>query len=197
MPQPTGILLAGGASRRFGRDKRLEPFEGRPLFMRPLTALLVRCDEVIVALAPDAATLPLPPDVGAVRFVHDDAAYQGPLAGCARALREVRGDLAVVAAADMPGLTGGVVALLAEASRGDAVVLADGEGWRPLPAALRAAKAREVADRLLANGERRLRALIDRLQHQVIAEERWSTVDPRGAWRKDVNEPADLGGEGR
>ena len=44
IPRPSGILLAGGASRRFGRPKVVEPFDGVPLFHRPLRALVEGLD---------------------------------------------------------------------------------------------------------------------------------------------------------
>jgi molybdopterin-guanine dinucleotide biosynthesis protein A len=190
----SGILLAGGASRRFGRNKLLEPLAGRPLYERPLSALGRTCDEVVVVLGPDSPDLAVPSDVARVRFVRDDATHEGPLAGCARGLREVTADVAILAAGDMPGLSTGVLALLRSELTADvdAVVLADGGSWRPLPAALAATRARPVTDKLLARGERRLRALFEEVSPKVVAEATWAAVDPEGDWRWDVDEPTDL-----
>jgi len=54
----TGILLAGGSSRRFPPNKLLEPMGGEPLFWHALRALAASCDEVVVmvgASQPDPA----------------------------------------------------------------------------------------------------------------------------------------------
>jgi hypothetical protein len=49
-----------------------------------------------------------------------------------------------------------------------------------------------LARSLLENGERRLRALVEGLEPEVLPEAIWAGADPRGAWRQDVDVPADL-----
>ena len=74
----------------------------------------------------------------------------------------------------------------------NAVVLGDGDGPRPLPAALRVKAALTLADELLRGPERRLRALVAGLDAVVLKERVWAEADPRGEWRRDVDVPADL-----
>lgn len=194
MTGPAGVLLAGGASRRFGRAKVIEPVEGAPLFQIALRALLDVCAEVAIVIAPDSGDLPLPLGADRVRLVRDPIAFQGPLAGTLTGLRAVAGDYAVLAAADMPGLRPELVRLMVDRAAADAaaIVLADTEGMRPLPAVLPIIPARRVGDELIAKGERRLRALIERLDAHAIPMSTWAAVDPAGAWRRDVDVPEDL-----
>lgn len=195
MTTPSGVLLAGGASRRFGRSKLIEPLSGEPLFHRPLHALLASCEEVVVVLAPGAPDLALPPGMARVRFVHDETAHEGPLAGTSVALADVGGEVAVVVGADMPGLRPELLSLMAkrlDVSWRQAVLLSDADGPRPLPAALRVRPALALAQKLLADGERRLRALVLGLEPEVLDEREWSTADPEGAWRQDIDMPEDL-----
>src|SRR5436190_5081998 len=182
----SGILLAGGASTRFGREKVLEPVDGAPLFHRPLRALLGACDEVVIVLAPGAEDLPLPPDGSAARFVRDDIAHGGPLVGVRTGLAEVRGPLAAIAGADMPGLRADLIALMArQAMRSgrNAVVLADSDWSRPLPAVVVTSAALAIAGELLRGGERRLRALVGALDALALSRRVWAEVDPEGLWR--------------
>jgi len=193
----SGILLAGGASRRFGRQKLLERIDGAPLFHSPLRALMATCDEVVVVLAPGAADPPLPRGASNVRLLRDVVAYGGPLAGTYVGLVHVRGAFALLAAGDMPGLRPELIALLARQAAApgrNAVVLGDADGPRPLPAALRVKAALPLADELLRGQERRLRALVAGLEAQVLPERVWAEVDPSGDWRRDVDLPADLAG---
>jgi molybdopterin-guanine dinucleotide biosynthesis protein A len=193
MTRPSGILLAGGASRRFGRPKVVEPVEGAPLFHRPLRALLDSCDDVVIVLAPDAAELPLPDGAARVRFARDEIAFEGPLAGARVGLEQVRGDRAVLVGADMPGVTGALLTFMAErAVRTRALVLSDANGMRPLPAVLDVPSAMALARKLLASGERRLRALVEGLGPEELSESVWRPVDAEGVWRHDVNAPGDL-----
>lgn len=194
MSRPSGILLAGGASRRFGRPKLAEPLDGAPLFHRPLRALLESCDDVVIVLAPDAPLPPLPEASDRVSFARDEVAYEGPLAGARVGLEHVRADYAVLLAGDMPGVSSSLLSLMAERADGqpNAIVLRDAGGVRPLPAVLKVAPALALARTLLESGERRLRALVDGLQPNGLSEAVWSRVDAMGAWRHDVDLPDDL-----
>jgi molybdopterin-guanine dinucleotide biosynthesis protein A len=193
--RPSGILLAGGASRRFGRPKVVEPVDGAPLFHRPLRALLDSCDDVVIVLAPDAPEPPLPEGADRASFARDQIAYEGPLAGTRIGLERVRREHAVLVAADMPGVRSRLLSLMAEraaTSRRKAVVLRDADGPRPLPAVLLVAPALALARTLLESGERRLRALVEGLDADGLPELVWTRADAEGAWRRDVNVPEDL-----
>jgi molybdenum cofactor guanylyltransferase len=193
--RPSGILLAGGASRRFGRPKIVEPLDGAPLFHRPLRALLDSCDDVVIVIAPDAPEPALPKGSDRVSFARDRVAYEGPLAGTLVGLERVRGEYAVLVAADMPGVRSQLLSLMAERASADrrmAIVLRDTEGTGPLPAVLMTAPAMALARTLLKSGERRLRALIEGLEPVGLTEAVWSRADAEGAWRRDVDTPDDL-----
>jgi molybdopterin-guanine dinucleotide biosynthesis protein A len=193
--RPSGILLAGGASRRFGRPKLVESLDGAPLFHWPLRALVDSCDDVVIVLAPDAADLQLPAGADRARFVRDRVAHEGPLAGTQVGLENVRGEYAVLVAADMPGVSPQLLAFMAGLARGadrKAVVLSEAGGRRPLPTVLRVAPALALVRQLLESGERRLRALVEGLEPDAIPETVWTGVDAQGAWRRDVDVPGDL-----
>jgi molybdenum cofactor guanylyltransferase len=132
----TGILLAGGASSRFGSPKELAEYEGETLAARARRLLGEVCDEQLVVGRGGLA------DPGT-----------GPVAAIAVGLRAATHELAVVIPVDMPLLTGEALRLLADACRDAAVAQAG-----PLPCA--------VARRTLPafeTGERRLRAVLDGL----------------------------------
>jgi len=193
--RPSGILLAGGASRRFGRPKVVEPLDGAPLFHRPLRALLDLCDDVVIVLAPGAPAPPLPDGAERVLFAHDSVAYEGPLAGTRVGLEHVRHEHAVLVAGDMPSVSSQLLSLMVERATDtgrNAIVLRDAEGLRPMPAVLRVAPALTLARTLLQSGERRLRALVEGLEPDGLPQAVWSRADAEGAWRRDVNVPGDL-----
>jgi molybdopterin-guanine dinucleotide biosynthesis protein A len=192
--RPSGILLAGGASRRFGRPKLVEPLDGEPLFHLPLRALLDSCEDVVIVLAPDAPEPPLPADADRARFVRDAVAHEGPLAGTRVGLEAVRREYAVLVAGDMPGVRSELLSLMADRAAGHrrAVVLGDAGGARPIPAVLRVAPALTLARTLLESGERRLRALVAGLEPEELPEAIWAAADADGSWRRDIDAPEDL-----
>ena len=130
----TGILLAGGASTRFGSPKAQAVFEGETLQDRAWRLLGEACaEQVLVGPGDDPGT--------------------GPVAAIAAGLRRATHEVAVVIPVDMPLLTVRALMLLAEACRDAAVAQAG-----PLPCAV----ARRTLPAFEA-GERRLRTVLDGL----------------------------------
>jgi molybdopterin-guanine dinucleotide biosynthesis protein A len=121
---------------------------------------------------------------------------RGPLGGLAHGLGHVDSPVVLVLAADHPQLRPELLsALLARLVDGadevDAVVpMRDGRP-EPLVAAYRT-DVRSVAEQVLAEGGRSMRALLDRLRVDWWAEEDWRRLDPTGASFDDVDEPGDL-----
>ena len=185
------IVLAGGRSERFGRDKLAEPVNGRPLLWHAIDAVRPLAGEVVVVVAPDAQP-DLPVDL---TVTHDPAAFEGPLAGVLAGLRVVRARTVIVIGGDMPTLAGPVAAaMLAALGEGgvDAVVLEHDGRPRPLPIVVRRDPASTAAGRLVDGGERRLRALTTALATTVIPEATWRQLDPEGRSVRDVDTPDDL-----
>jgi len=188
---PSAIVLAGGRSVRFGRDKLAEPIDGRPLLEHAIAAVAAYADEVLVVAAP-GVDLTLP---DGVILVHDPVAHEGPLVGLLAGLRAARGPVAIVVGGDMPTLVGPVLELLLAGlgdARVDAVVLEHDGRARPLPMAVRVAVALAVAERLTDAGERRLRALTVALPTRIVPEGTWRAIDPDARTVRDVDVPADL-----
>jgi molybdopterin-guanine dinucleotide biosynthesis protein A len=130
----TGVLLAGGASRRFPPNKLLHTYEGGPLFWRPLRALATACGEIVLVLATGAAEPQLPLLGTSVRVVRDPAADQGPLVALASALNGVTTEWALLVGGDMPDIKPALLGGMAErarASTADVVAQHDPAGsWR-------------------------------------------------------------------
>ena len=187
----SAIVLAGGRSRRFGRDKLAEPIDGRPLLHHAIDSVRPFASEVLVVVAPDALPA-VPPDV---LVVHDSSPFEGPLAGLLAGLGAAREPTVLVTGGDMPELMSQVAeALLAglDATGKEAAVLFHAGQVRPLPMAIRRNPAVAAAARLIEAGERRLRALTDALATTVIAEATWRALDPDGRTMRDIDTPDDL-----
>jgi molybdopterin-guanine dinucleotide biosynthesis protein A len=194
-PDVTGVVLAGGASRRFGGDKLAAELSGVPLLHRAVDRIARVCGSVIVVIAPQAHE-PSVPDGIAVRFVHDEVGKEGPLRGAAAGLAATDSEWAILAGGDMPDLQPSVLtALLRFGSDREAAAaaLGEGTGFRPLPCALLTEPARERAEELLSQGERSLRSLLSSLSAAVLEEETWLRLDPGRRTLHDVDEPSDLG----
>jgi molybdopterin-guanine dinucleotide biosynthesis protein A len=194
-PRVSGIVLAGGASRRFGSDKLSAPFAGTTTLARAIGALAELCTEVVVVLAPgDDRTLPQ--TAVPVRPVHDPERHGGPLVGLLAGLEAAAEPIVLAAGGDMPTMSGAVlrtlVAALTAAEGAEAVLLVRRSVDQPLPAALRLGAATQAARRLVAEDERSLRALMGRLRLRRLREADWRLLDPEAATLRDIDRPTDL-----
>ncbi len=130
------------------------------------------------------------------RVVEDPEPFGGPLVGLLAGLEVAREPLVLVVGGDMPSIVPAVLGLLvgglaADPDRQAAILESRGRGV-PLPLACRTGAATDVARRLLGEGERRLRAIIERLPTIVLDERDWRPLDPTGDTLRDVDEPGDL-----
>ena len=191
----SAIVLAGGRSTRFGRDKLLEPLAGRPLLHHAvLAAAAVSRDVVVIGRGPGTRL----PSAGesAVRVALDAQPFAGPLVALRTALELVREPLAIVVGGDMPTLVpsvlGALVRVLDRLDGPDAAALVLRGRRQPLPVALRVGAALPAVGRLADSGERSLAALFTTLRTLDLNEATWRPLDPEASTLRDVDRPEDL-----
>lgn len=152
----SGIVLAGGKSRRMGRDKATLPFGGTTLVAWVIRRLGPVCAEVVV-VARDATDCP---GCGA-RVVGDRWQGWGPLGGLVTGLQTITAAYAAVIACDLPFVEPMLLLGLAGLARAgwDAVVPSVSEGPQPLCAVYRR-NVGQPAETLLRTGGRSLHDLL-------------------------------------
>lgn len=186
-----GAVLAGGSSRRMGRDKASLEWRGRPLAVRAAEELRKALGEAVVVgrEAGDAAA-------GAFRALPDGRPGAGPLAGIESALRLAAGRDVFVLACDLPRVEAPLVRwIVAAAAAGAPETLVWyptlGEDRQPLCALWRAGALAAIERRLDA-GRRGVLELLDALPTAALA------LGPELELYRDdllwnVNRPRDLG----
>ncbi|ATA28982.1 molybdopterin-guanine dinucleotide biosynthesis protein MobA [Mycobacterium lepraemurium] len=184
--QLAGIVLAGGESRRMGRDKATLPGpRGAATLLEYVVGVLTqRCDPIFVMAAPGQRL----PEVTA-RIIRDEIRGQGPLPATSRGLRaaaEAGARYAFVCAVDMPLLSPELIDDLVHlATETNAEVVLPWDGRSHYLASLYRTDLAERIDRLVADGARSMRALIDASDAQQI-------VLPESQFLANVNTEADL-----
>lgn len=178
------IVLAGGASRRMGRDKATIEFSGHTFVEQAETTLLTRCSPVFVVAAPGQ---PLPSLKAEV--LRDDVRGVGPLLATARGLRAAADaglERAFVCAVDMPFLTVDLIEeLVGPSVRLGADVVLPWDGRDHYLAGVYRTDLASRAEAMVAAGERSMRALVDAVDTQRV-------VMPEQRALTNVNEPTDL-----
>jgi molybdopterin-guanine dinucleotide biosynthesis protein A/N-acetylglutamate synthase-like GNAT family acetyltransferase len=171
-PGLTGILLVGGAGRRFGSPKALAALDGQTLAERAWRTLAAVAEErLAVGKGADGVDLPFP-------LLDDGTDVRAPIAGLVAGLRAAGNDLAVVLPVDTPLVTAEHLRSLADACA-DAAVPQTG----PLPCALRR-RVLPVLERRLEAGDLKLRDAFAELETRVVE------LDPDAL--ANVNTPAEL-----
>ena len=160
------ILLSGGSSRRFGRDKTQLEIDGMTLAVRTAAMLLTVVDTAIEA----------GPGVSGLPAVIDDHPGEGPLGGVAAAVRALRRDghvgAALVVACDLPFLSSSLLRFLVEFDATGSVVPVVAGRAQPLCARWGAGDL-DRAHHMFASGERSLRYLTEQTGVDLVDESRW------------------------
>jgi len=167
----TGVLLVGGASRRFGSPKALARVGDETLAERAWRLLGDACEERLAVGKAGELELPFP-------LVDDGTAVRAPLAGVVAGLRAAAHGVAVFLPVDAPRVTVDALRLLGEACR-DAAVPQTG----PLPGAY-AKSALPLLERRLVEGELALGRALAELDAVRVE------LDP--ALLVNVNSPSEL-----
>ncbi|UCH25353.1 MAG: molybdenum cofactor guanylyltransferase [Trueperaceae bacterium] len=180
----SGAVLAGGRSRRFGRDKAVTPFRGKPLLEWVLISLRDAEETFIVANRP----YPL----FELDTYRDLIVTGSSLSGVHTALVKAQNDWVAVAACDLPNLTPAFWQLLASrAGPQQAVMLEHPDGKLEPLAALYHKRALQTVEAKLETGRYSLHELAHSLDtHFVPAEQASMLLGPLGL--VNVNRPEDL-----
>src|SRR6267143_886915 len=179
------VILAGGLSRRMGRDKASLPAGDGTLIEHLARRLAPVVDETIIAGGSDR-----PPFEG-VRAVADHQPGLGPLAGMLAGFAAAKERFVWVVGCDLPDVEpalGGF--LLALAGDYEAVVPRPEQE----PEGVCALYVRELAPRiaaLLEAGERSIKSLLDRSLVRYVGSEELRAVDPELRSFRNINTTAD------
>jgi len=191
-PKIAAYVLAGGGSTRFGRDKSLVEFAGKPMLARMIDLMRVVTQEVKVVAAPGKYA-----EFGAT-IVEDRWPGEGPLGGIVTALlhtqnNEPDGVWNLILSCDMPFLTADWVMFLGKRAAESAaqVVLPHSlQGPEPLCAVWRTDARTAIQDQF-EKGVRKVTAAIGKLQSEVLDERDWKRFDSAGRLFWNINTAAD------
>jgi molybdopterin-guanine dinucleotide biosynthesis protein A len=180
----TGIVLAGGASQRMGRDKAFLELNGRPLVAHVIERIAQVCEDVIV-VARNAEPFT---GLGA-RSVEDRFRGVGVLGGLHAGLEAAANELALVVACDMPFLNPELLVAFARWAEGfDVAVLRQGEQVEPLHGAYRRTCLSAIETAIRA-GRRRIVSFFPLVRVHYVAQEDVIPLDAEMHSFRNINTP--------
>ena len=187
IPNISAAILAGGKSRRMGRNKALLPFRGRPL--------VARVHETVQPLFEDIFLITNDPE----RFdflpcpqIPDRVPGKGPISGVDAALRFSRYPYVLVVGCDTPFLSPSLLELLAGKTQdADLVIPCGPRGPEPL-CAVYGKGCLPLIEESLREGDFSLMEPIGRLRTREIPAEEVAGVDPGFRSFMNINTPGDF-----
>lgn len=191
----TAVILAGGRSRRLGRDKAVEPFADEPLLCRVIrraaAGVNANAGDVVVVVADPAraAALPLEPEQ---RTAVDAFPGCGPLGGIYTGLTAARTEWSLAVACDLPFLSVPLLRYMARLRDGVDIVAPVVNG-RPEPThALYSRRCRPAIAARLQAGRLKTANLFSDVTVRYVDETEIRRFDPELLSFFNINRPADL-----
>ncbi len=181
------VVLAGGRSTRFGKDKAFERLEGKELIQHGLDVLKALFGQVIVIANTPARFHRF--DLAVASDVIEGA---GSLGGILTGLVHVRAERCFVAACDMPFLNPRLIAALYECSAQYDIVVPIVRGE---PEPLHAVYSKRCTARIVQMIARKQYRIVDLYSYVStlrVEEAEWRRLDPEGLSFFNINTPADF-----
>jgi len=189
----TAVILAGGESRRMGRDKAHVEFRGKSLLNHAIANLSPLFDEIVLSVRE-----PLSIDLSQSNIVQvmDAGEGRGPMMGIVASMAQVRTGWVFVTGVDMPFVVPAVLQQMADQRSGHDAVLAKVDGClQPMPAFYAKGACFPAMQSRVAEGRRSLMRLIPSLNTAILTEKELRPLDPGLRSFTDFDTPEALSAE--
>jgi len=186
----TGVVLAGGKSRRMGEDKRFLTVGQTTLFERCRSVMIEHFPEVLIITAQQSE--PLKAD-GCL--VYEDLIPNcGSLGGLYTGFRHASHDRIFAVACDMPFISGAMIRFFVTRDPGADIVMGRlPNGLQPLHAVY-GKRVLPFLERMARSGRLKIQDILSEpaLKITVVEATEWAHIDPVSQSFRNVNTPADL-----
>jgi len=188
----TGIILAGGTSRRMPGDKAFMEVSGRPVISIQLEVVRGLFEEILIVCNRERIDGLSVFEGPGVRVVEEPVRGRGPLGGILSGLEVSGADENFVLACDMPFIRKGAVAYVMERLAGYQVAVPRTPGGlEPLHAAYNRS-CMEVMRRQLDAGDMKVTDFYGNVSVNYIPWDELRRFDPGGRLLFNINSPGDM-----
>ena len=184
--QFSGVVLAGGKSRRMGRDKSQLALQGETLVARAVRKLTALSDDLILV-----TNTPVPLTGLGARLIGDALAGGGALSGIHAGLLAARHEWALVVACDMPFFNLDLLRYMASLTPGHAVVVPRWQGELETLHTFYSRQCIPLVEPILRRGGGRIIELYAHVSVRYVEPDEIIRFDPEGLAFFNVNSPED------
>jgi len=196
MLQKSAVILAGGFSRRFGRDKGLVVLAGKPLILHVISRVSKVVDEVLVVVSSEEQKNNFETILEEkANLVIDKDNSQSPLVGAITGFETANGEYSLLLPCDTPLVSTQIAQFLLGicANRNAAIPRWPGGYIEPLQAVYRTESALTAAKTALKQGKMNMQSMIDNLRGvRYISTMVLEQLEPDLLTFFNVNTPQDL-----
>ena len=194
--ETSAIILAGGFSRRLGRDKGLVELADKPLILHVLDRIYGIVDETVAVVSSEHQKIVFAPLLGRrARVVVDEREVQSPLVGATSGFKNARGEYSLLLPCDTPFVSSRVATLLLDLciDKSAAIPRWPNGYIELLQASYRTKPALKATERALEEGKLDLGSTISHLSGiRYVSTTILQQVDPRLLTFFNINTPEDL-----
>jgi molybdopterin-guanine dinucleotide biosynthesis protein A len=192
----SAVILAGGFSNRFGKDKGLLVLAGKPLIKHVLNVLHGIVDETIIVVSSKVQAENFAKITGSdVSIIIDADDMQSPLIGALTGFENANGKYSLLLPCDTPLVSRDILSLLLELRiNKNAIIPRWPNGYiEPLQAVYRTKPAAEATKKALNAGKSDMRSMVNELRGvRYISTLVLQQLDPKLRTFFNVNTPLDL-----
>jgi len=196
MKDITVAIIAGGSSKRFGSDKALAEFQGKPLISHMMDIARRISSTIIVAVSDEEQEQKLKPYIENAKIVTDpEDEPKCALTGALTAFEHTETSHVILLPVDAPLAVPDLLKMLIRLSPGHGAVI---PSWpsgyiEPLHSVYHAEHAYTLGLEIMEKGLRKMSALIDKLQHVLyVSTETLNQFDPELDTFVNFNTPQEL-----
>lgn len=196
MLQKSAVILAGGFSRRFGRDKGLVALAGKPLILHVIDRVSKVVDEILVVVSSEKQKNNFESILEEkANLVIDKDDSQSPLVGAVTGFETTNAEYSLLLPCDTPLVSTQIVQFLLDmcANRSAAIPRWPSGYIEPLQAVYRTESALAAAKTALKQGRMNMQSMIDNLRGvRYVSTMVLEQVEPDLLTFFNVNAPHDL-----
>ena len=191
----SAIVLVGGSSRRFGREKGLLMLANKPLSLHVLDRISTVVDEIIVVASSKTQRNTYKFLMPRAKLIVDKCDSKTPLVGALAGFESASNEYSLLLACDTPFVSSQIVSLLLELCvHRDAAIPRWPNGYlEPLQAAYNTRKAAAAASKALEEGKLNMHSMIAHLEDVIyVSTTVLKQTDPTLSTLFNINTPQDL-----
>ncbi len=188
----TGLVLAGGQSKRMGKDKAFLKFQNKTFLKNILEALDKYCNQIVIVVNKDKSIYKneIEGIKSEIAFVKDKYPYEGPLNGILSSLEIIKNKFAYITPCDTPLLNPEIIPYFYEMINGYDAVIPEIKGKiQPLNALYKKEALENSRSVFEKENKKSLMAFLEKIKVKYLNEEQIQKIDKNLHSYFSVNTP--------